>query len=124
MTALAAPPMTDDPDVIGPDGTVRLRCYLPSANSVWFSAGCGHSAPIGIRAAIRLMGPEATVRQLERRLRCSRCGGRQVSIVLQPDTRPPAVRESEGRGRKRGPGSPNRQKEAGNPPVKRVPASS
>ena len=29
-----------DPDAIGPDGTVRLRCYLPSANSLWFSAGC------------------------------------------------------------------------------------
>jgi hypothetical protein len=29
-----------DPDDIGPDGTVRLRCYLPSANSVRFSANC------------------------------------------------------------------------------------
>ena len=29
-----------DPDDIGPDGTVRLRCYLPMANSVWFSACC------------------------------------------------------------------------------------
>src|SRR3954467_5207755 len=91
-----------DHDDIGPDGTVRLRAYLTMANSVWLSAGCdglagcGHSAPIGIRAAVRLMGPEAPVRQLERRLRCSRCGGRHVSIVLQPDTRPPAVRESEG----------------------------
>ena len=63
--------------VIGPDGTVRLRCYLASADSVWLSAGCqgrqgcGHSAPIGIRAALRIMGSsEATVRQLERRLRC------------------------------------------------------
>ncbi len=84
MTALEAPPMTDDPDVIGPDGTVRLRCYLPSADSVWFSAGCGHSAPLGIRAAIRLMGPEATVRQLERRLRCSRCGGRRVPSCSSP----------------------------------------
>jgi hypothetical protein len=42
-----------DPDAIGPDGAVRLRCYLPSANSLWFAAGCqgrqgcGHSAPIG-----------------------------------------------------------------------------
>jgi hypothetical protein len=77
-----------DPDAIGPDGRVRLRCYLPSANSVWFSAGCeglagcGHVAPIGIRAAIRLRGPEATVRQLERRLRYSRCGNRRVSIVI------------------------------------------
>jgi hypothetical protein len=94
--------MTDaDPDAIGPDSTVRLRCYLPSADTVWFSAGsdglagCGHSAPIGIGAAIRLMGLAATVRQLERRLRCSRCGGRRVSIVIQPDTRPPTVRESE-----------------------------
>jgi hypothetical protein len=29
-----------DPDDIGPDGTVRLRCYLPMANSLWLSAGC------------------------------------------------------------------------------------
>ena len=55
--------MTDpDPDAIGPDGTVRLRCYLPMANSVWFYAGCqgrqgcGHVAPIGVRAALRIMG--------------------------------------------------------------------
>jgi len=92
-----------NPDAIGPDGTVRLRCYLPQADTVWFSAGgdglagYGHVAPIGIRAAIRLMGSdEATIRQLERRLRCSQCGGRRVSIVIQPDTCPPAVRESDG----------------------------
>src|SRR4051812_22557682 len=99
-----AGPMTEaDPDAIGPDGTVRLRAYLTMANSVWLSAGCegeagcGHSAPIGIRAAIRLMGSgEATVRQLAQRLRCSRCGNRQVGIVLQPDTRPPEMRESDG----------------------------
>jgi hypothetical protein len=42
------------------------------------------------------IGPEATVRQLARRLRCSRCGNRQVGIVLQPDTRPPEMREREG----------------------------
>jgi hypothetical protein len=52
-----------DPNDIGPDGTVRLRCYLTMADSVWLSAGCEglqgcqHAAPIGIRAAIRLMGP-------------------------------------------------------------------
>ena len=91
-----------DPDAIGPDGTAGLPCYLPSADTVWLSAGCdglagcGHVASIGIRAAIQLMDPEATVRQLAQRLRCSRCGGRKVGIVLQPDTRPPAVRESEG----------------------------
>jgi hypothetical protein len=36
------------------------------------------------------------VRLLAQRLRCSRCGGRKVGIVLQSDTRPPAVRESAG----------------------------
>ena len=62
-----------DPDAIGPDGTVRLRCYLPMANSLWFFAGCqgrqgcGHSAPIGVRAALRIMGSgEATVGELNR----------------------------------------------------------
>ena len=70
------------------------------ADSLWFSAGCdgpagcGHGAPISIRAAIRIAGSaEATVRQLEERLRCSRCGGRRVSVVVSPDTRPPMVRE-------------------------------
>jgi hypothetical protein len=64
-----------NPDDIDPDGRVRLRAYLPSANSLWFAAGCqgrqgcGHSAPIGIRAAIRFMGPEATAGDLERRMR-------------------------------------------------------
>jgi hypothetical protein len=49
---------------------VRLRAYLSMADSVWFSAGCdgqagcGHVAPISIQAGIRLMGAEATVRQL------------------------------------------------------------
>jgi hypothetical protein len=87
-----------DPDAIGPVGTVRLRAYLTMANSLWLSAGCegeadcGYSAPIGIRAAIRLMGAEATVGELERRLRCSRCGNRQVGVTVHPDTRPPERR--------------------------------
>jgi hypothetical protein len=91
-----------DPDAIGPDGRVRLRCYLPSANSLWLSAGCqgrqgcGHSAPIGIRAAIALMGPEATVGDLERRMRCSRCGNRQVGVTVHPDTRPHETQERDG----------------------------
>jgi hypothetical protein len=33
---------------------------------------------------------------LERRLRCSRCFGRRVSVVVQPETRPPTMRESGG----------------------------
>ena len=60
-------------DAIGPDGTVRLRCYLPLANSLWFFAGCqgrqgcGHVAPISVRAAIQIMGSgEATVGELNR----------------------------------------------------------
>ena len=92
-----------DLDLIGPDGTVRLRGYLSMQDSAWFTAHCGgpegcfHAAPISIRAAIRFMGTaEATVRQLERRLRCSRCSGRRVSIVVAPDTRPPMVRERDG----------------------------
>ncbi len=58
-----------DPDAIGPDGTVRLRCYLPLQKSLWFFAGCqdptgcGHVAPISVRAAIQIMGAgEAAVR--------------------------------------------------------------
>jgi hypothetical protein len=90
-------------DAIGPDGTVRLRCYLPMANSIWFFAGCqgrtgcGHVAPIGVRAALRIMGSgEATLGELEQRLRCSRCGSRKVGIVVQPDTRPAWVQERDG----------------------------
>lgn len=91
-----------DADAIGPDGKVRLRCYLSLADSIWFSAGCqgragcGHAAPISVWAALRLMGGEATVGDLERRLRCSRCGNRQVGIVLQPDTRPVELQAREG----------------------------
>ena len=33
-----------DANTIGPDGTVRLRCYILIANSVWFSADCGSQA--------------------------------------------------------------------------------
>ena len=90
-------------DAIGPDGTVRLRCYLPMANSLWFFAGCqgptgcGHVAPIGVRAALRIMGTgEATVGDLGRRLRCSRCSNRQIGVTVQPDTRTAEVIERDG----------------------------
>jgi hypothetical protein len=86
--------VTDDPDAIGADGRVRLRCYLPQADSLWFFAGCqgrkgcGHAMPIGVRAAIRFMGSgEATVGELAGRLRCSQCGNRQIGVTVQPDTR-------------------------------------
>jgi hypothetical protein len=109
---MPAPNMTEaDPNAIGPNGRVRLRCYLAMADSLWFAAGCqglqscGHSAPISVRAAIRLMGSgEATVDDLERRLRGSWCGNRQVGVMVQPDTRPHETQERDGRGRKRGAG--------------------
>jgi len=42
-------------DAICSDSTVRLRCYLPLASSLWFGAGCGglagcsHVAPVSDR---------------------------------------------------------------------------
>jgi hypothetical protein len=92
-----------DPDAIGPAGTLRLRCYLPQQDSVWFSAicgsatGCGHLAPISVLAAILRMGSgEATLRQLAVRLRCSGCGGQQVSVTLQSDVRPSWIVQRDG----------------------------
>ena len=95
-------PVDPDPDAIGPTArcgcaaTCRRRIRCGSRPAARAGRAAATSAPIGIRAAIRLMGPEATVRQLERRLRCSRCGNRQVGIVLQPDTRPPEMQERDG----------------------------
>ena len=60
------------PHAIGPDGTVRLRCYLLQADTVWFSADCGHARPIGIRATIRLMGSGGAISELQR---CRGCTG-------------------------------------------------
>jgi hypothetical protein len=90
----------DDPDALGPDGTVRLRRYLRHERMHWFSCGCtdcGHIAPIGVRPAIDIMGSgEATVGQLERRLRCSACGGRRVLITIAADPRPAEVMRRDG----------------------------
>lgn len=96
--------MTDaDPNAIGSDGTVRLRCFLPMEKSLWFFAncqgrqGCGHVAPIGVRAALRIMGSgEASVGELGRRLQCSRCGNRQIGVTVQPDTRTAEAIERDG----------------------------
>ena len=68
-------------DAIGPDGTVRLRCYLPLANSLWFFAGyqgrqgCGHVAPISVRAAIQIMGSG------EETARCRGGGGQSCPVA-------------------------------------------
>jgi hypothetical protein len=46
---------------------------------------------------VRLMGSdEATVGELERRLRCSQCGNRQVGVMVQPDTRPHETQKRDG----------------------------
>ena len=84
-----------DPDDLGPDGYVRLRRYLPLADTHWFGIscagldGCGHAATVHVEAAIRLMGSgEATVGQLARRLRCGRCGKQGAGVVVCADSRP------------------------------------
>jgi len=72
---------------------------------LWTSCCCGRDergvsftlvAPVGIRAAIRLMEPEATVAQPEYRLRWSWCGNRQVGITVHPDTHPHEIQAHEG----------------------------
>jgi hypothetical protein len=82
-----------DPDPIGPDGTVRLRCYLPHAHIHWLSLGCGRCGrerPLSFPAAIAIMGSgEATIGELVRRLKCRECGGR-VEAVIAADERVPA----------------------------------
>jgi hypothetical protein len=89
-----------DPGAIGPDGTVRLRRYLLHENIWWLSvgcSGCGHLAPVGVRAAIEIMGSgEATVGQLARRLRCGACGGWRVLIQIAADTRSADLRRRDG----------------------------
>jgi hypothetical protein len=100
MTKRDAAPAGDD---TGPDGTVRLRAYLPLAATTWLSAscaglwGCGRIVPVSIGAAIEVMGSaDATVGELARRLRCRACGGREVRVQVATDPRPAEVHEREG----------------------------
>ena len=88
---------------IGPDGRVSLRACLPHADTTWLCAsccglrGCRRIVPIGIPEATRLMGSaEATVGELERRLRCAACGGREVRVQIATDPRPAEVRKRDG----------------------------
>lgn len=85
-------------DGLGPDGSVYLHRYLRHANQHWFSAGCrcGAIRPIGVQAAIAAAGPNATVLELARRLRCRACGRRRVQISIGSDTRPPELRKAQG----------------------------
>jgi hypothetical protein len=87
------------PSDLGPDGSVRLRAYLPLVNSHWFSGhcrGCGRGVTVGVEAAIALMGTGMeTVGGLSRRLTCLACSCR-VSLVVAPDTRPAEAVAQEG----------------------------
>jgi hypothetical protein len=91
--------MTDDPDAIGDDGTVRLRRYVRLADTHWLvgiCSDCSRLAPIGIRPAIAMLGGEATVGELAWRLRCMGCGGRRVLIQIAADPRPAETQRRDG----------------------------
>jgi hypothetical protein len=47
-----------DPDAISPDGTVRLRCYLPLADSLWFVAACQGREGCGRAALVAVLGQD------------------------------------------------------------------
>lgn len=89
---------------VGRDGYVRLRAYLRHADSQYLSAccagrqGCGRVVDLSIARAIEVMGGDGsrTVRELGQRLRCSRCGGRDIRVSLGVDTRPEPLRQAEG----------------------------
>ncbi len=69
-------------DGLGPDGTVRLRCYLPHADTTWLSLGCGGAhgchriVHLGIAEAIRLM--------IARRGFCVPICGSQITVDFLP----------------------------------------
>lgn len=92
--------MTTPGTGIGPDGYVLLRAYLPLADGLWFSVSCGRCGnlrPLSIGAAVALLpSRHATVGSLNQRLRCSRCGNRQVSVSVCPDTRNPESQRRDG----------------------------
>jgi hypothetical protein len=82
--------MAGDPDAIGEDGTVRLRRYVRLADTHWFvgvCSDCSRLAPIGARPAIAMLGGEATVGDVAKRLRCTGCGGRWVTVQIAADPR-------------------------------------
>ncbi|MBM3485134.1 MAG: hypothetical protein FJX67_00650 [Alphaproteobacteria bacterium] len=43
---------------------------------------CLHSARLDREALIACLGPNATTAELRRRLRCSRCGGRDIALQV------------------------------------------
>jgi hypothetical protein len=51
---------------------------------------CLHSAPLDVAALIAKLGPETTVPDLRERMRCTKCGGREVEFTrtIGPNQRP------------------------------------
>lgn len=47
---------------------------------------CLHAAPLDVAALIAKLGPETTVPALGERMRCMKCGGREVTFTR--DSRP------------------------------------
>ena len=53
-------------------------------------AGCGHADRLAARPLLRRFGAGCPITRLERRLSCTRCGGRGASVkaVWPPDPEP------------------------------------
>jgi len=55
----------------------RIRDFDPAKHSIIAYCGrCGHSAAVNLEP----LGPELPIPELRRRLRCTRCGTREVEI--------------------------------------------
>jgi hypothetical protein len=78
---------------------VRIGRYLRHAETMWLALsccgarGCQRDVPLGIPAAVALVGPDCTVRRLAGRLRCSACGGREARVMICADPHAHAIRE-------------------------------
>ncbi|MBP0447723.1 hypothetical protein J8J14_23510 [Roseomonas sp. SSH11] len=96
--------MTADDDAIGPDGYVRLRCYVPLQDTTFFSLfcsepkGCGRVASSSVGRAISLMGGDGnrTTQEFAARLRCAECGNRRIEVRVSIDPRTHETRLREG----------------------------
>lgn len=87
--------------VIGEDGYVRLRAYRSVARTHYLSASCtrcGRGKLLSINRAIELLGGDdaQTVGALAKRLRCSACQAKSITIQLASDSRTPDAIKREG----------------------------
>jgi hypothetical protein len=114
--ARAAARWSGQADALGEDGSVRIGHYLRHAETMWLSLsccgerGCQRDVPLGIPAAVALVGPHCAVRGLARRLRCSACGGRDARVMLCADPCGHAVNANGARPETRATLSPHRHR--------------